>query len=84
MRKPSLPWLVRGIGAALVAVVSWVLLGYLALVPLGALFGWSGHPALPDAPAAVYVLLYLVILPALCGFAAWKAVTAIERRQRGR
>lgn len=43
-----------------------------------------GHPALPAAPAAVYVLLYLVILPALCAFAAWKGVTAIERRQRRR
>jgi drug/metabolite transporter (DMT)-like permease len=72
------------VGAVVVAVVGWVLLGYLALMPLGAIFGWSGHPALPDAPAAVYVLLYLVVLPALCGFAAWKTIARIERRQRSR
>jgi hypothetical protein len=48
-----------------------VLLGYFATLPLGAIYGWSGHPAIPAAPAGVYVLVYLVVLPVLCLAGAW-------------
>ena len=57
-----------------VALVSWVFLGYFATLPLGAFYGWSGHPAIPDAPLAVYVVLYLVVLPVLCLLGAWTVV----------
>jgi hypothetical protein len=80
MRKPPLSVLVRVVGTAVVALAGWVILGYLATVPLGAIFGWSGHPAMPDAPAAVYVGLYLVVLPVLCWLAAWKAVGLGQER----
>jgi len=67
-----------------VAVIGWILAGYLATVPLGALFGWSGHPAIPDAPIAVYVALYLVVLPVLCGILGWKLTGWAAARWRRR
>jgi hypothetical protein len=72
----------RAVGALLVGTVAWAVLGYLATVPLGAIFGWSGHPALPDAPAAVYVGLYLAVLPALCFFGAWHLMRWAAARRR--
>jgi hypothetical protein len=75
-------FILRAVGALLVGAVAWAVLGYLATVPLGAVFGWSGHPALPDAPAAVYVGLYLVVLPALCFFGAWQVMRWAAARRR--
>jgi hypothetical protein len=56
----------RVLATLLIAAVGWAVIGYLATVPLGALYGWSGHPALPAAPPAVYIGLYLVALPVAC------------------
>lgn len=64
----------RAVATLVVALVGWVSLGYLATAPLGAIFGWSGHPAIPDAPVAVYIGLYLVVLPVVCLFGAWSIV----------
>jgi hypothetical protein len=62
------------------AVVCWAILGFLATAPLGALYGWSGHPSIPAAPVAVYVGIYLIVLPALCLIGAWKLVGMIGRK----
>jgi hypothetical protein len=48
-------------------------------MPLGMVFGWSGHPAIPAAPIAVYVVLYLVVLPAFCLYGAWRIVGVLDR-----
>ena len=55
-----------------IAVVAWALLGYLATAPLGLVFGWSGHPAIPAAPWSVYVALYGVLLPLVCLLLGWR------------
>jgi hypothetical protein len=73
----------RLIGTLVVAVAGWALLGYLASAPLGAIYGWTGHPSMPAAPTAVYVGLYLVVLPAVCLFVAWRFVRWIAARIRG-
>ena len=65
-------FILRAIAAFVLAVVGWAILGYLMTVPLGMIYGWSGHPAIPDAPVYVYVGVYIVALPALCLFAAWR------------
>jgi hypothetical protein len=70
----------RALGVGLLATLAWVILGYLLTMPLGLLFGWSGHPAIPDAPLSVYVGLYGVVLPAGCLFGAWNLVRAISRK----
>ena len=64
----------RGAGTLLLATLAWAVLGFLATAPLGLAFGWSGHPSIPNAPLAVYVGLYLVVLPLACIAGAWKAV----------
>jgi hypothetical protein len=64
----------------LLGAIAWVVLGYLATPPLGLLFGWSGHPAIPDAPLLVYLAVYVIALPALCLFGAGKVVGALSRR----
>lgn len=80
MTKRSLAFLIlRAACTFVLAVVCWAVLGYLATAPLGALYGWSGHPSIPSAPTAVYVGLYLVALPALCLVAAWKATGIFAR-----
>jgi len=71
----------RVAGTLVVATIAWAALGYLATVPLGAVFGWSGHPAIPAAPVAVYIVLYLVVLPALCLVGAWRLTGRVERRR---
>ena len=76
--------LLRAIATLLLAAAAWVLLGYLATAPLGAIFGWAGHPSIPAAPVAIYVAVYLIALPALCLFAAWKLVVWIGARVRNR
>jgi hypothetical protein len=58
--------MMRVVMTLILGLLAWVVLGYLATMPLGAIFGWSGHPALPDAPLGVYIGLYLVLLPTLC------------------
>jgi ABC-type polysaccharide/polyol phosphate export permease len=73
----------RVLGTILLGLVGWVIVGYLLTIPLGAIFGWSGHPAVPDAPVPIYVALYIVAIPALCLFAAWRVVRRIEKRIRG-
>ena len=75
--------ILRVLGTILVGLLGWVLLGYLLTVPLGAIYGWSGHPAVPDAPVPMYVAVYLVILPGLCLFGAWRVVCRTENRIRG-
>ena len=74
------PWiLVRVIVTLLLGVVAWAVLGFLATAPLGAIYGWSGHPSVPAAPMAVYVGLYLVVLPIVCLAGAWWVVGAVAR-----
>jgi hypothetical protein len=65
--------ILRGAATLLLAALAWVVLGYLATAPLGAIYGWSGHPSAPAAPIAVYVGLYLIALPLACLAGAWKA-----------
>jgi hypothetical protein len=75
-------WMVlalRGLATLLLAAPAWAVLGFLATAPLGAMYGWSGHPAIPSAPMAVYVGLYLVVLPILCLSAAWWLVAVVTR-----
>ena len=66
--------------AFLITVILWVVGGFLLTAPLGAIFGWSGHPAIPAAPMLVYVIVYLVLLPVACGFVAWKSARWVEKR----
>ena len=70
-------------GTLVVATVAWAILGYLLTLPLGAVFGWSGHPAIPAAPVAVYIGLYLVVLPAACLVGAWWLTGRVGARIRG-
>jgi hypothetical protein len=75
-------WLVivlRILATLLVAAPLWAVLGYLATAPLGAIYGWGGHPSIPSAPASVYVGLYLVVLPIVCLCLAWWVVGLIAR-----
>ena len=77
----------RAIATVVVGALCWVVLGYLATAPLGAIYGWSGHPAIPAAPEQVYIGLYLVVLPVVCLLAGWRVVVLIEamfRRRRAR
>jgi hypothetical protein len=57
--------------ALLVAAVTWAVLGYLATAPLGAIYGWSGHPAIPAASWSIYVAVYFITLPLICLIGAW-------------
>lgn len=66
----------------IIGLLAWVLLGYLATMPLGAIFGWSGHPAIPDAPVAVYLAVYLVIIPALALLGAWRLTRRLAAGSR--
>jgi hypothetical protein len=80
MAKTSFALLVlRACAALVLALIAWACLGYLALMPLGALYGWSGHPALPAAPVAVYIGLYLVVLPVSCLYGAWRVAGVLGR-----
>jgi hypothetical protein len=69
----------RGFATLVLALIAWACLGYFASMPLGLLYGWSGHPAIPDAPIGVYVGLYLIVLPLLCLFGAWRLVGLLGR-----
>lgn len=64
-------WKARVLGTLVLAPISWVLLGYFATLPLGAIYGWGGHPAIPSAPLGVYIALYGVVFPLACLAAAW-------------
>lgn len=76
----SWPWiLVRVLVTLLLGAGAWVVLGFLATAPLGAIYGWSGHPSIPAAPMAVYYGLYLVVLPIVCLAGAWWLAGAIAR-----
>jgi hypothetical protein len=75
--------ILRVIGTFVVAFAGWALLGYLATAPLGAIYGWSGHPSIPAAPVAVYVSLFLIVLPVICLLGAWRMIRWIEARIRG-
>lgn len=73
----------RLLGTLVMAVLSWAALGYLASAPLGAIYGWSGHPAVPAAPSWVYIMVYAVALPLLCLAGAWKMARLLEDRWKG-
>jgi hypothetical protein len=78
--------LLVAIATLLVAAPVWALLAYLSTGPLGALYGWSGHPSLPNAPTWVYVALYLAVLPIVSLAGAGAIVRAVARqvsRRRG-
>lgn len=80
MTKRSIAFLIlRGTCVIVLTTACWAILGYLATAPLGALYGWSGHPSIPNAPVSVYIGLYLIVLPILCLFVAWKLVSVIFR-----
>lgn len=64
----------------MIALLAWVVLGYFVLGLMGAIFGWSGHPALPSAPIEAYFIVYLIVLPAICLFAGWRTTRWIESR----
>lgn len=68
----------------MIASGGWMVLGYLATAPLGAIFGWSGHPAIPAAPVAVYVVVYLIALPVVCLIGAWKLAIWFEAHIGGK
>lgn len=70
----------RVLGGLIVAAIVWVVLGYVATLPLGAVYGWGGHPAIPAAPMWVYVVLYLVVLPVISLIIGWMAVRRIGGR----
>jgi hypothetical protein len=72
----------RILGALAMASIAWVVLGFLATAPLGRIFGWSGHPSIPAAPAWVYLGLYLVVLPVICLAGAWKVAGWVVVRFR--
>jgi hypothetical protein len=80
------PWLtvLRAVATLLLGALAWAVLGYLATAPLGVIYGWQGHPSVPAAPAAVYVGLYLVALPAVCLWAAWFLIGLVIQRVGGR
>jgi hypothetical protein len=71
------------LGTVALAAPGWLVLGYLATAPLGAIYGWSGHPAIPAAPTSVYVGVYLVVLPLVCVVAAWILIGRAVRRRLG-
>jgi hypothetical protein len=61
------------------AAVVWVVSGYVLTLPLGLAYGWSGHPSIPAAPDFVYILLYLVILPAASIYVSWRVLRRFAR-----
>jgi hypothetical protein len=70
----------RVLAALALGTALWAVLGLLATVPLGWWFGWSGHPAIPSAPLAVYVGIYGIALPVLCVWSAWRLVSLVYAR----
>jgi hypothetical protein len=74
------PIVMRLVGTAVVALPCWAIFGYLATAPLGAIYGWSGHPAIPAAPTSVYIGFYLVVLPIVCGLLGWRVAGLIGKR----
>lgn len=75
----------RLLATLILAAIGWVLLGYVAIGLLGMIYGWSGHPAMPPAPWALYIALYGVALPLVCLTLAWRLTRGIQTRlQRGR
>lgn len=82
--SPACEFALRTLATLLLAAIAWVLLGYLATAPLGALFGWSGHPSMPAAPITVYVVLYLFVLPLSSLGIAWWIVWRLAQRRAGR
>jgi protein-S-isoprenylcysteine O-methyltransferase Ste14 len=76
-------FMLRATGTLVLAAAGWAVLAYLATAPLGAIYGWSGHPPLPNAPTAVYVVLYLVVLPAICLVLAWRMIRWMDAASRG-
>jgi hypothetical protein len=70
---------IRVVVTAVLASISWVVLGFLVTAPLGAFYGWSGHPAIPAAPGGIYFLVYLIVLPALCLGVSWRLTRRITR-----
>jgi hypothetical protein len=67
------------IGIVMLAAALWAAAGYLSTMPLGAVYGWLGHPAIPAAPGYVYALLYLVVLPAVALYIAWRLLWRFAR-----
>ncbi len=63
----------------ILACVLWVVLAYLVTAPLGEVYGWGGHPAIPSAPESVYIVLYLIVLPVICLGLSWWLTRAITR-----
>jgi hypothetical protein len=76
----AISFAIRGVAILLIALIAWIILGYAALIPLGAIFGWSGHPALPASPLWIYGGLYLLALPTLCLYMGWRTVKSIATR----
>ena len=68
--------------AAVLALVLWVLSGYFVTMPLGLIYGWSGHPSIPAAPGIVYVIVYLIVLPVAAGAIAWRLLRRLARDNR--
>jgi hypothetical protein len=80
---PAAALALRLLGTLVLATISWALLGYFATLPLGAIYGWGGHPAIPSAPIGVYIALYGVVFPLLCLAAAWFVMGKLMRHGRG-
>lgn len=64
---------------AVLACISWVVLAYVVTAPLGAVYGWGGHPPIPSAPRSVFFGLYLVVLPLVCLGVSWRLTRGITR-----
>ena len=73
----------RVVGTFLIALLFWVVLGYLVIGLMGRIYGWGGHPAIPSAPLEVYFVVYLIVLPIICLAVGWKATRLIESRIKG-
>jgi len=78
---PALTFLIRAVITLLVGGIAWILLGYATLIALGAIFGWSGHPAIPAVSVPVYVAIYLIALPPPCLYIGWRVSTALTGRR---
>jgi hypothetical protein len=68
------------LAALFIGSTAWILLGYASLIPLGAVFGWSGHPALPAAPPWIYGLIHFIALPIVCLYVGWRAAQRLAGR----
>ena len=69
----------RVVASLVLAAALWLVLAYLATAPLGALYGWGGHPSFPRAPASVLWALGAGVIPAVSLAASWWLTGRVAR-----